>query len=75
MTKHSFLKCGLSSNLNGTEDDQTKRRGIEVYTMLSAKREFPLFMMTWEWKWDRFHEVDTDYSNDLTESDPELESD
>ena len=42
MINHSFLKCGLSNNLDGTEDDQIKIRQIEDYTMPSAEREFTL---------------------------------
>ena len=38
-----FLKCWLSSNLDGTEDDQKiKIRGIEDYTVPSTEREFTL---------------------------------
>ena len=43
MMKHCFLKCGLSNNLDGTEDDQKiKIRGIEDYTVPSTEREFTL---------------------------------
>ena len=42
MIVHSFLKCGLSNNFNGTEDDQIKIRVIEDYTMSSAEKEFTL---------------------------------
>ena len=76
MIKHSFLKCGLSNNLDGTEDDQIKIRGIEDYTMHSAEREFTLLEDDEEsGSESKFAEVDTDYSDDLTESDCGLESD
>ena len=55
----------LSNNLDGTEDDQTKISGTKGYTMPSME----------SWSDSKFTEVDTDYSNDLTESEFELESD
>ena len=33
MIKHYFLKCGLSNNFDGTEDDQMKIKRITNYTM------------------------------------------
>ena len=76
MTKHYFLKCGLSNKLDGTENDQIKIRGIEDYTMPSAEREFTLLDDDGENEYEKeFTEVDTNYSNDLTESDSGLESD
>ena len=74
--KHSFLKCELSNNLDGTEEDQIKIRGDADCTMPSAEREFNLLDDNEEsGSESKFAEVDTDYSNDLTESDSELESD
>ena len=76
MIKDSFLNYGLSSNLNGTEDDQIKVMGIEDYRMPSTEREFTLLEDDEEsGSESEFTEVDTDYSNYLTGSDSELESD
>ena len=76
MIEHYFLKCELSSNLNGTEDDQIKTMGIEDYTLPSAERKFTLLENDEErWSESKFTEVDSDYFNDLTESNSELESD
>ena len=73
---HSFLKCGLFNNLDGTEDNQIKVTWIEDYTIPSAEREFTLLEDYKESESEsEFTEVDTDYSNDLIESNPELESD
>ena len=73
--KHSFF-CGLSNNLDGTEDDQIKISGIEGYVMLSAEREFTLLEDDEEsGSESEFTKVDTDYINHLTESDSQLESD
>ena len=67
ITKHSFLKCELSNNLDGTEDDQI---------MPSAERELNLLDDDEESGGEsKFAEVDIDYSNDLIEPDSELESD
>ena len=54
----------LSNNLDGTEDDQTKISGTKVFAMPSME----------SWSDSKFTEVDTDYSNDLTESEFEPES-
>ena len=76
MIKDSLLNYGLSSNLNGTEDDQIKVMGIEDYRMPSTEREFTLLEDDEEGgSENEFTEVDTDYSNYLTGSDSELESD
>ena len=76
MIKHSSLKCGLSNNLDGTEDDQTKIRVIVDYKMSSTEREFPLLEDDEESGSEtKFTEVDADYSNDLSESESELELD
>ena len=76
MIKDSLLNYGLSSNLNGTEDDQIKVTGIEDYRMPSTEREFTLLEDDEEsGSESEFTEVDTDYSNYLTGSDSELESD
>ena len=70
------MKCGLSNNLDGSEDDQIKVRGIKDNTMPSTEREFTLLKDDEETGSEReFTEVDTDYFNDLTESDSELEPD
>ena len=75
MMKHSFLKSGLSKNLNDTEDDQIKISSIGDYTKSSAESEFTLLEDDEESGSEReFSEVDTGYSNDLTESYSELES-
>ena len=69
MIKHSFLKCGLSNNLDGTEDDQIKIRGIEDYAMPSAEREFTLLKDDKEkGSESEFTDVDIDYSNDLADT-------
>ena len=76
MIKDSLLNYGLSSNLNGTEDDQIKVTGIENYRMPSTEREFTLLEDDEEsGSESEFTEVDTDYSNYLTGSDSQLESD
>ena len=76
MIKDSLLNYGLSSNLNGTEDDQIKVTGIEDYRMPSTEREFTLLEDDEEsGSESEFTEVDTNYSNYLTGSDSELESD
>ena len=70
------MKCGLSSNLDGTRDDQIKIRGIEDYTIPSAEKEFTVLEDDEKsGNESEFKEVDTDYSYNLTESDSELESD
>ena len=69
------MKCGFSNNLDGTEDDQIKIRGIENFTMPSAEREFTVLEDDKDsGSESEFTEVDINYSNDSTESDPELES-
>ena len=69
------MKCGFSNNLDGTEDDQIKIRGIENFTMPSAEREFAVLEDDKDsGSESEFTEVDINYSNDSTESDPELES-
>ena len=77
MTKHSFLKCGLSNNLDDTKVDQVKVKGIEDYTMPSAELEFTLLEDNEESDGceNEFTEGDIGYSNNLTESDSVLESD
>ena len=50
MIKHSFLKCKLSSNLGGTEDDQIKLWRIVDYTVFSAEKDFTLLKDNEEWK-------------------------
>ena len=75
MIKHYFLKCELS-NSDGTEDDQIKIKRIEDYEMPSSEREFTLLKdVKGGGSESQFTKVDNDYSNDLTESDSELESD
>ena len=74
--RHSFLKCGLSNDFDGTEDDQIKIRGIEDYKMPSAERKFTLLEdEKGSGSESEFLDVDTDYCNDFAESDSELESD
>ena len=74
MIKNSFLKCRLSNNLDGFEDDQIKIRRVENYIMPSAEREF-LLKDDKSGSQSEFTEVDTGYFNDLTKSGSELESD
>ena len=70
------MKCGHPNNLDGTEDDQIKIRGIEDYTMSSAGREFTFLEDDEEsGSESEFTEVDTDYSNDLAKPASDLESD
>ena len=70
------MKCGLSNNLDGSEDDQINVRGIKDNTMPSTEREFTLLKDDEETGSGReFTEVDTDYFHDSTESDSELEPD
>lgn len=38
----SFVKCGLTNNLDGTEDKQINIRGIDDYTMPQPEEEFHL---------------------------------
>ena len=70
------MKCGLSNNLDGTEDNQIKITATEDYTMTSVEREFTFLEDDDKsGSESEFMEVDTDYFNDLTESDSALESD
>ena len=60
----------------GTEDDQTKLWRIVNYTMLSAEKDFTVLKDDEESESEsKFTKVNTDYSNDLTESYSESESD
>ena len=61
--------------MDGIEDDQIKIRGIENYTMPSAERKFLLEDYEKSGSQSEFKQVDIGYSNDLTKSDSELESD
>ena len=62
--------------MDGTEDDQIKIRRIEDCTMPSGERKFTLLEDDEESESEsEFTEFDTDYANDLTECDSELESD
>ena len=38
----SFIKCGLSNKLDGSEDHLVNIRGIEDYTMPKPEKEFHL---------------------------------
>ena len=70
------MKCELSSNLVGTEDDQIKLWRIVDYTMLSAEKDFTVLKDDEESESEsKFTKVNTDYSNDLTESYSQSESD
>ena len=70
------MKCELSSNLVGTEDDQIKLWRIVDYTMLSAEKDFTVLKDDEESEsQSKFTKVNTNYSNDLTESYSESESD
>ena len=70
------MKCELSSNLVGTEDDQIKLWRIVDYTMLSAEKDFTVLKDDEESESEsKFTKVNTNYSNDLTESYSESESD
>ena len=73
MQKDGFQQLRFSNNLDGTEDDQIKIRRIEEYTTPSGERKFTLLEESESES--EFTEVDTDYANDLTECDSELESD
>lgn len=75
MIKDYFLKCGFSNNLDGTEGDQLKVRGIEDYTMSFAERETVPEDDEENGRESDFSEVDIDYRNDMTESGSELKSD
>ena len=68
MTKDSFLKCGLSNNLDDTKVDQIKIKGIEDYTIPSAELEFTLLGDNEESGGceNEFTEVDIGYANNLT---------
>ena len=60
----------------GTEDDQIKLWRIVDYTMLSAEKDFTVLKDDEESESEsKFTKVNTDYSNDLTESYSESESD
>ena len=74
MIKHYSLKCGLSNNLDGTEDDQLKIRGTEDYTLPFALRETDPEDDEENGSESDFSEVDNDYSNDRIESGSELKS-
>ena len=38
--RRSFVKCGLSNKLDGSEDHLVNIRGIEDYTMPKPEKEF-----------------------------------
>ena len=40
--QHSFLKCGLTNALDGSENDLVKIQGIEDYTFPEPEKEFQL---------------------------------
>ena len=66
----------LFNNLSGTEDDQIQVGGIDDYTMPSVERKFTLLQDYEEsGNESEFKEVDSDYSNDLAESNSQLKSD
>ena len=46
LIKHSFKKCGLSSNLVGSEDALFNTKGIEEYKMLLPEKEFQMIEET-----------------------------
>ena len=67
MVKHSRE---LFNNLGGIEEGQIILRKNEDYAMPSTERNFTLLEDEEEsGSESEFKEVDTDYSNDLTESD------
>ena len=42
MIIRSFVKCGITSNVDGSEDDQMNIRGLEGYKMPLPEEEFHL---------------------------------
>ena len=40
MIRHSFLKCGLSNSLDGSEDHELNIKGIDGYKMPEPESEF-----------------------------------
>lgn len=42
MVIHSFVKCGITNKLDGSEDDQVNIRGLEGYKMPLPEDEFHL---------------------------------
>ena len=42
MIIRSFVKCGITSNVDGSEDDQVNIRGLEGYKMPLPEEEFHL---------------------------------
>ena len=62
--------------MDGTQDDQANIREIEDHTMASAETKFTLLEDDEEsGRESDFTVVGTNYSNDLTEYDSEVESD
>ena len=40
MTRHSFLKCGLSNSYDGSEDHEVNIKGIDGYKMPEPESKF-----------------------------------
>ena len=67
LIKHSSKKCGLSNNLDGSEDALINIKGIEAYKMLLPKKEFQMIEET--------DIEDDDDDNEFEESSSESNSD
>jgi hypothetical protein len=69
MIIHSFVKCGITNNLDGLEDDQVNIRGLEDYKMPLPEEEYHLQMSSEE------EEDDEDcYLTDVSVSNPDSDT-
>ena len=62
MIIRSFVKCGITSNVDGSEDDQVNIRGLEGYKMPLPEEEFHLETSSEEDDDDMQHGILTDAS-------------
>ena len=69
MIKHSFLKCGLSNALDGSEDHEVNIKGIDGYTMPESESEF--HMVSGSESESEDEEADFETENSGSESSPD----
>jgi hypothetical protein len=73
MIIHSFVKCGITNNLDGSEDDQVNIRGLEDYKMPLPEEEYHLQMSSEEEEDDEDCYL-TDASTDVSVSNPDSDT-
>ena len=74
MIIRSFVKCGITNNLDGSEDDQVNIRGLEDYKMPLPEEEYHLQMSSEEEEDDEDCYL-TDASTDISVSNADSDSD